>query len=473
MKCFSVVTLVLLLLNSGFSIAQETLTPLEQYQRSQQHTLAKDKRFNARQAVVSSNDEETLIHAYEDLLRFSQSEEQKSDALTALEAATERAERDSNAYKQGMLTKGKLLKRLGRDDESQSLFADAIQNQWQHAMWRYSESLIDAGELDKACQLEYERVIGKGDYAYFRADKEDFFIFITLLRLMKSDNPEAKAMELVYPNLEDSDLNPQAKKIAEALCLAQDEQYDEAVDILKQVDFELAKNREDNRNSVIDEYRNTPLYLTSALLFQGEEMDDARESYGEFLTRNDGDWKYIYDRSMRIVRDLEIIVKSKPQIQIITAQLINSEIVNNVNVSSQLTESDLASIYDLHASSLAWDGKASEAVKVRKFVMDNYYPHTLAGANCAMNVARYLTWAENDWGKAEEILLNILKDASYPEIVPWVKGNLARIAFHNDDNKKAMQYANEVMKLVGDEPKGTLTRCRESALLIKRMVLKQ
>lgn len=474
MKCLLVIVLVLLLLNSGVSFSQETLTPLEQYQRSQEHALAIDKRFNARQTVLLSNNEETLVHAYEDLLQFSQSGEQKSDALSALETAIGRANLDSDAYKQGILTKGKLLKRLGRDDESQALFDDAIQNKWQHAMWRYSESLIDAGELDKACQLEYERVIGKGDYAHFRADKEDFFIFITLLRLMKSDKPEAKAMEMVFLKLEDSPLNPQAKKIAEALCLVQDEQYDEAVSILKQVDYELAKYKEENRNNVVDEYRNTPLYLTSALLFQGESLDVAHESYNEFLKRNDGYWKHIYDRSMRVVRDLEINIKQDlPKAKIITKTLLQSDIINNEEVKNHFTIDEIASLYDMHMQSIAWEGKFVEAAQLCKFVMDNYYPHTLAGANCAMNYARYVKSLDGNIDEAEGILLGILRDVSYKEIIPWVKLNLATIKFEQGKNKRSLEYLYDLLNTISENEKGSLLRCRNKAIILKEKILKK
>lgn len=159
MRFMSAIALLMVFAGT-FVAAQEELTQLEQYQKAQQHLLAVDKLIIARQSVLSSIDEATLLQAYEDLLRFSASDEQKADALEALDTAIGRANPESNAYRQGMLTKGKLLKRLGRGDESLALFQDAIHNQWLHAMWRYSESLIDAGELDKACLLEYERVIG-------------------------------------------------------------------------------------------------------------------------------------------------------------------------------------------------------------------------------------------------------------------------------------------------------------------------
>jgi len=370
-----------------------------------------------------------------------------------------------------MLTKGKLLKRLSRDDELLALFQNAIQNQWLHAMWRYSESLIDAGELDKASVLEYERVIGKGDYAHYRAEKENFFIFITLLRLMKSDNSDAKAMELVFPVLEDAASSPEAKAIVHALCLSQDEQYDEAITMLKQVDIALTQNREAYKNAVVDEYRNTPLYLTAALLFQGTDLDTAREAYSEFIKRNNGNWKHIYDRSMRVVRDLEIKTKDKPQIQIITSQLLQSNIITNKEVKDQFSDGDIASIYDLHAGSLAWDGKPVEAAKLREFVMNYYYPHTLAGANCAMNWARFVSWYERDLKQAEDILLGILRDAPFPEIIPWVKLNLGTIAYKRDQKNEALQYVYEVLKLVDESARGTVVRCRQSALQLKDEIL--
>lgn len=288
---------------------------------------------------------------------------------------------------------------------------------------------------------------------------------------MKSDNPDAKAMELVFPALEDSAASPQAKSIAQALCLVQDEQYDEAITVLKQVDIALTQNREANKNAVVDEYRNTPLYLTAALLFQGTDLDAAREAYGEFIKRNDGNWKHIYDRSMRMVRDLEIETIDKPQIKVITSQLLQSSIITDEEVKDQFSDGDIASIYDLHAGSLAWSGQLDEAAQLRKLVMDYYYPQTLAGANCAMNWARFVSWHERDLDKAEGILLGILRDAPFPEIIPWVKLNLGRIAYKRDQKNESLQYVYEVLKLVDESAKGTVVRCRQSALQLKDEIL--
>ena len=65
----------------GMATSQEELSPLERYQESQRYSLAQDKRTTSRQTILSSNDEATLMQAYEDLLCFSASDEQKADAL--------------------------------------------------------------------------------------------------------------------------------------------------------------------------------------------------------------------------------------------------------------------------------------------------------------------------------------------------------------------------------------------------------
>ena len=176
---------------------------------------------------------------------------------------------------------------------------------------------------------------------------------------------------------------------------------------------------------------------------------------------------------MRVVRDLEIETKDKPQIQTITSQLLQSSIITNEEVKSQFSDADIAGIYDLHAGSLAWGGQLDKAAQIRKQVMDNYYPHTLAGANCAMNWARYISWHDNDLEQAGSILMDILRDAPYSEIIPWVKLELGNFSLKKGQPQEALNHVYEVLKLVNESAQGTVKRCRRDALELQEKILKQ
>ncbi|MEW6234840.1 MAG: hypothetical protein AB1656_05590 [Candidatus Omnitrophota bacterium] len=387
--------------------------------------ISADFRDLALNAVEKSNDADAVNKGLDDLVKYSNTPDENSQALAAVDALLGDVDKDSYLFSQATLTKAKFLKRLGRGGKAIALFNDGIARHWKNALLRYSESLIESGELVDACALEYRRVVAEEPYAFYRGEQEDFFIFITLLKLMKSDNAGAMAMNSVYPPLAPSAKHPQAHKIAQALCLANDGRYDEAVSALQEADAELAQRRETREDKSLDEYRNVPLYLTSARLAMGD-TNAAGADFAEFMKRNAGDWKYIYPCAMRIVRDLEMDVhRDLPKAQVITKQLLDSDMINNEEIRATFSADDIAGLYDLHHQSLAWGGDLDGGAKICKFVMDNYYPQTLAGANCAMNWARYISWHDKKVNEAEQILLEILEKSPFHEIRCWVNHSLA------------------------------------------------
>ncbi|MEW6238195.1 MAG: hypothetical protein AB1656_22630, partial [Candidatus Omnitrophota bacterium] len=308
-------------------------------------------------------------------------------------------------------------------------------------------------------------------YAFYRGEQEDFFIFITLLKLMKSDNAGAMAMDSVYRPLAPSAKHPQAQMIARALCLANDGLYAEAVSALQEADAELAQGREARQDKSLDEYRNVPLYLTSARLGMGDTVV-AGADFTEFMKRNAGDWKYIYPRAMRVVRDLEMDVHHDlPKAQVITKQLLDSDMITNEEIKAQFSADDIAGLYDLHQQSMAWGVDLDGSAKICKFVMDNYYPQTLAGADCAMNWARYISGVEKRVDEAEQILLGILEKSPFSEIRPWTYFSLAEIAVYKKQPYAALNYISEVLNLITKDAKGAVVRVREVSLELRDKIL--
>lgn len=464
--------IMLIVLIPVCAFTQEQLNPLENYKETRNYRLSRDLRSFALNTIRVSRNQDVIQEAIQDLLKHSNSAIQHEDALHVLDEVIANSTSESEAFRSATLGKGKLLKRLGRDAESKTLFHKSIQQRMLHAMWRYSESLIDAGELDEASKLEYRRVIGLGDYAHYRAEKEDFFIFITLLRMMKNNNPNVSAMDQVFADLEDSTAYPQAKNIMKALCLTEDGSYQDAIDLLKQVDIQLVANSNIQSGSILNEYRNIPLYITSAMLYQDEDLNSVGKYFKDFLIRNQSDPRHIYVKTLKVVRDLEVNFENDMRkAHVITAPLLTSGIVTGPTNAELFSEEEIAALYELHGISLMYDGRMEEGIAVQKTVMNSYYPQTLAGATCAMNWARYTAWTKWDFDTAEGILLGILRDAPYPESLPWVKLSLAQIYHHKKETVKALEYVNEVLDLVTESDRGFIQRCREKAIELKQWLL--
>ncbi|MEW6234245.1 MAG: transposase [Candidatus Omnitrophota bacterium] len=215
--------------------------------------ISADFRDLALNAVTKSNDADAVNKGLDDLVKYTNTPDENSQTLAEVEALLGDVDANSYLFSQASLTKAKFLKRLGRGGEAIALFNDGIAHHWKNALLRYSESLIESGELDDACTLEYRRVVADEPYAFYRGEQEDFFIFITLLKLMKSDNSGAMVMDLVFPPLAPFAKHPQAHKIAQALCMANDGRFAEAVSALQTADAELAQGREAREDKNLDE----------------------------------------------------------------------------------------------------------------------------------------------------------------------------------------------------------------------------
>lgn len=466
------ITVVFIFCLGQFSSAQRS--SLQEFKDGINQRLSSDARVYIRNTILSTNETLILVDAVHDLLEHSKTESDWNEAVTAIDKVISDATPGSGMLRSARLAKGRALMRLGREGESKEIFESVVSEGQGLAVYFYTQSYIEARKFDAASKIEFKRATGIGGYHQnFRRNREDLLHFHTLVRQMKSVASQQSAMEIISSITALVTEHSNAVDIAHALCLSEDKRYEEAKNLLNQVETELVNSNSlpDLQNS--DEYRTLPLYQTSIILQEGTELDSARTHFMQFMQRNQDDPKRVYQAAMHVVRDMEMdFDRYLPHANIITSELLKSGIVLNATDPELISENDVAGLYDLHALSLAWDGQYEEAVQIQKMVMDKYYPHTLAGANCAMNWARDLYWRHQDKEGAISYLNGILVNAPYAEIVPWVKYSMAQIQANEGNLSEALLLANEVIALVEDKT-GSIIQAELLAQELKSQMLKR
>jgi tetratricopeptide (TPR) repeat protein len=443
------------------------------YKDYSKYLSAEERLKFARESITASQEEAVLGEAVQDLLKYGAGDEWNGKNLSMVENVIDKfRDKTSECYQELVLAKGKLLSRLGRCDESSALFDDAVKKKWPHAMWRYSESMIDRGDLDKAALLEYNRICSKEEiYNSYRGERENLFIFITLLHLMKKKQPDKSAMEFVFSNIDSEKQKDWAVEIVKSHCLMEDGRNEEALNLMQEVDSNLKSNSivSTDRN-YLSLFNDIPYHLTS-LYISSKNRVEAKKSFTIFIDRNKNDMNYVISNALRLCRDFEINMLQLPNTTAVTGSVIDSGILDDPKAINGISESDIASIYDLYQQGLACEGHGEKVRTMCKFVMDRYYPQTLAGANCAMNYARIILWCDPNVDEAERIFKNILLEAPYKEITPWVKLNLAELyAIAKDDPQKGLSYIQEVKELLKNE-RGAVLRCYDAAVKLEKKIL--
>jgi len=439
--------------------------------KSQRKAMGAEERFTfAEQQVQQSTKPEVINEAIQDLLKHSDTPNGYESALSTIRDNIHKLDSQNLPFIEARLAEAKFLARLGQRQEAETIFQNAIENEWKHALWRYSEHFIDLGELDQASILEYDRVVAKEKYEHYRDSQEDFFIFLTLLQMLKKASPEQNAVDAVSNQLDESTKFPFAKSIAHGLCLAVDERYHEAINVLKEVDTYLTDNRENKQFlSSFNEHQNIPLYLTWVILKERKQMEEADIWFNKFIERNDEDLHHVYKRSMRIVRDLSVRAnRDLHKAKIITSQLLESPIIQDTSIKASFSSDEIAGIYDLHQQSLAWSGEYAESMVVAQDVVDKYYPDTLAGVNCAMNLAYYQACFEKQYNQGKNMITQIINESKFDEVKPWANLAMAKLLFQQQQNAQALPYVEQVLKLVTPNDQGSITRARKEALDLKK-----
>ena len=349
--------------------AEEAGSPVEQYKQERLGKPAYERFLYAQEILVQSQDAAVLHEAVQDVVRYAANRDEDEAALRAIEAAIPRLPPDGDAYREAVLARGKMLTRLGRREEAETLFQEAIQKQWKHALWRYSESLIENDAMAEACRLEWERIAGIETYRHYRGEEESLEIFLTLLRLMKHGKPDSLAAVEVSHKLENHTDRPEYVKIARALCMAEDGYIPEALALLNELDRELSETKTHR------EYKHIPLYQASILFKEGRDYPPAEAAFLEFIARNEGKDSKIIASALRLARDIEIQKKNYHKMDEFASFIISSDWFQKESVQSGFSADDIASIYDMLQIGLMNSGKENESLKICNYVKKTFRAH--------------------------------------------------------------------------------------------------
>lgn len=202
-----------------------------------------------------------------------------------------------------------------------------------------------------------------------------------------------------------------------------------------------------------------------------EKYDDARSALQNYINRNPADPKLVMNRTLEYIYTLDNTHKDQTKVVELTSFLLNSILFTDEETKRHIPEHQIASVYDKHQLSLAWNGNIENAKDISIHGMNNYYPQTLAGANCAMSLAVYLYSYENELIPAEDILRDILLNAPYPSILPWVKKLLADIEFKKGNYSAALYLVNESIILTHTSYTYSMSRCKSDAEILKAKII--
>jgi predicted negative regulator of RcsB-dependent stress response len=379
--------------------------------------------------------------------------------LAAIDAAMERLTVDGDAHREAMLARGKLLTRLDKRDEAESLFHNAISQKWNHAMWRYSESLMESDQMAESCIMECNRIAGLEKYKHYLSEGESLEIFLTLLRLTKHHDSEISVVDDVSRQLSDITDKQHFSRIAKALCFAEDGYTDEAVALLDEIDAQLSEKK-DHRD-----YKHLPLYKASILFKEGKNYPVAQAAFTEFMKRNEGKNKKIITSALRLARDIEIQHKSCNKIDEFATFLIGSKwfkddaVINNISINS------VASLYDMQQIGLINSGERTQGLEICKFVMDNF-KGTLAAANCAKTYIHSLS-AKMDESELVDYYRQILDQNEDDTLRAIIHFYLAKISRKNGDNDTALQHLDEALVSANPYDKGLKADFREMCIRLR------
>ncbi|MGC9329887.1 MAG: hypothetical protein ACP5I1_19790 [Candidatus Hinthialibacter sp.] len=349
-----------------------------------------------------------------------------------------------------------MLTRLGEQAEAEALFQNAIQNNWKHAMWRYSESLIENDDMAEACILECLRIAGLEKYAPYRGEEESLEIFLTLLRLTKDFDDSLSVTAEASQKLGAISDKPVFVQIARALCLSEDGRIPEALQILEKLNLQLAETKTHR------EYKHLPLYKASILFKEGRDYPAAEAAFTEYIRRNEGQNQKIIASALRLARDIEIRIEDRPKMDECLTFVIESDWFQRDDVQNSLTDDNKAEIYDMQGVGLAWSGDYVSASRIAKKVADEY-PDTLAGINCLRNYALYPTSPLNE---AERIRIfnEVLSKTTFDETISSIRVVFSEKAMKNKDYDAALDHLQAAVDCISPREKGSKAAYRKEIL---------
>lgn len=335
--------------------AMNALGSLQTYQQERDEKNKNERLLFARITAARSKNPDVISEAVWDVVNYSTSRQENLFAIELVNSVLKRLSDESDAYRESVLAKGKLLARARQKDTVDALFQEVIRKRWKNAVLRYSESLIECGYLDEACMLEFERIAGLQPYRYYRGEDESLETFLSLLRRIKRDKPDCSLRSIVFENLPRAGENDPYTLIAKALCLSEDGHADEGIAILTGLDEKFFKSnrhtpknlRDVNRYKNHREYKHIPLYMASVMYEQGKDFELAQESYTRYIERNKGKNKKILASTLRLARDLSLDGQGGENWNKFVEFIQKSIWFNDENVRKDFTPDEFSNLRDL------------------------------------------------------------------------------------------------------------------------------
>ncbi len=425
----------------------------------------------AEHTIKNSDDDIIVAEAIWDLAQFWHD---LDDELRTVELLLERSPSTSRSYQRARMAKARILARMGKKNEAHLIFEDAIGKGWDQSLHFYHNSLWETGDYDKIALDAYKRLsaLNENTTNSEYQGEQDFTAMLDSLRALRAIDPNASAMQLIEPHLRDSQSRPLARKMAKAVCLAVDDRYTEALEVLDDAKI-LAKNEE---IQAFDESENL-LFLRAAILFlEGRDFDAARLLLKEYMDVCADHKSWALSRILFLnSRAFEHSYEDAQKMLELTTLLIGSDYVTNKELEDEFHDWQLSGVWGAHQKALAYRGRWKDSALLCIKVMDEYYPHTMAGANTALGLALYVSWHDHNQDGAERILRDILKESPFDGVAPHVLLALANLADKRGDRKEALSLLEEIFDRIGTLPYGRVPTIdtRQNALKLMQKIMQQ
>ncbi|HPA44180.1 MAG TPA: hypothetical protein PK395_00305 [bacterium] len=420
--------------------------------------------------IQNSTDDAVVAEAVTDLAQFWNNPE---DKLAVIEDVLSKADKKSKTFQRAELAKARTLARLGQKAESHAIFEKAIADGNEKALHFYHNSLWETGDYAKVAIDTYKRLAESAQDDPAKYEKErDFVGMFDSLRAMRVIFPESSAIKEVYSQLNDSEVRPLAKPLAEVVCLSADDRYGEALAALDKVQ-ELLQS---GKYTGPDEGKNVALLRAAVLFFEGRDFDVARDALRKYLELNtDNPGRALCRLSFFMCTMEQALVDSQKALEL-TSMLMDEGYLTDKYISQdEFRKWELHGLLHHHQKAVAFAGKWDESTRLCIEIMEDYYPDTMAGANSALGLALYISWHDKDWDGAERLLNDVLENAPYDGIAPFVYAALAEIADARGDRAKALTLLEQSFDRIGTAPygRGPVQHLRENSQRLRSKILGQ
>ncbi|HPA47823.1 MAG TPA: hypothetical protein PK395_18815 [bacterium] len=419
--------------------------------------------------IENSTDDAVVAEAVTDLAQFWNDLDGK---LVLIDDFLSKADKKSKSYRRAELAKARTLARLGQKAEAHAIFAKAIAEGREKALHFYHNSLWETGDYAKVAIDTYKRLAESAQDDPAKYEKErDFVGMFDSLRAMRAVFPQSVAIKEVYSQLNDSEIRPLAKPMAEVVCLSVDSRYTEALAALDNVQ-ELIQS---GKYTGPDETKNLPFLRAAVLFFEGRDFHAARNALREYLDLSADQIGRSLSRTSFFMAAMESSLEDSLKMIELTSFLVQGGYLTEQYITkSEFRRWELQGLLAHHQTALAFRGRWEESAPLSLQIMDEY-PRTLAAANTALGLALYLSWHEKDTDGAERILNSLLAESPFDGVTPHALVALAKIAKERGEREKALPLLDEVFDRIGTLPYGPvlLIQTREQASWLKEEIQKE